>query len=174
MSKINYDLTKIKAIAFDVDGVLSPSTIPLGESGKPMRMVNIKDGYALQLAVKHGYHIAIISGGDCDAVRIRFAALGIKDIFMKADIKINYLKEWMEMHRLSKEEVAFVGDDIPDYEPMSHVGLAVAPADAASEIKAIANYISPVTGGYGVARDLLEEIMKAQDNWMNTAKAFGW
>ncbi len=137
-------------------------------------MVNIKDGYALQLAVKHGYKIAIISGGDCDAVRVRFAALGIKDIFMKCDIKINFMREWMEMHGLKSEEVAFVGDDIPDFEPMKYAGLSVAPKDAAPEIKETATYISPVDGGYGVARDLLEEIMKAQGDWMSSAKAFGW
>lgn len=174
MSKINYDLSKIRAIAFDVDGVLSPSTIPLGESGVPSRMVNIKDGYALQLAVKHGYTLAIITGADSEAVRVRFSALGISDIYMKAGVKINILKEWMAKHGLTPEEVAFVGDDIPDYEPMCHVGLPVAPADAATEIKSVAKYISPVNGGYGVARDLLEEIMKAQDNWMSSAKAFGW
>lgn len=174
MSKINYDLGKIRAIAFDVDGVLSPSTIPLGENGVPSRMVNIKDGYALQLAVKHGYLISIITGADSEAIRTRFSALGISDIYLKAGIKINILNEWMKRHHLAPEEVAFVGDDIPDYEPMRHVGLPVAPADAAPEIKDIAKYISPVNGGYGVARDLLEEIMKAQDNWMTSAKAFGW
>lgn len=174
MSKINYDLTKIKGIAFDVDGVLSPSTIPLDISGKPSRMVNIKDGYALQLAVKHGYKIAIISGGDCDAVRVRFAALGIKDIFMKCDIKINFMREWMEMHGLKSEEVAFVGDDIPDFEPMKYAGLSVAPKDAAPEIKETATYISPVDGGYGVARDLLQQILRAQGKWMTDQKAFGW
>ncbi len=174
MSKINYDLGKIRAIAFDVDGVLSPSTIPLGENGVPSRMVNIKDGYALQLAVKHGYLISIITGADSEAIRTRFSALGISDIYLKAGIKINILNEWMKQHYLAPEEVAFVGDDIPDYEPMRHVGLPVAPADATSEIKDIAKYISPVNGGYGVARDLLEEIMKAQDNWMTSAKAFGW
>lgn len=174
MSKINYDLGKIRAIAFDVDGVLSPSTIPLDENGVPSRMVNIKDGYALQLAVKHGYLISIITGADSEAIRTRFSALGISDIYLKAGIKINILNEWMKQHGLAPEEVAFVGDDIPDYEPMRHVGLPVAPADAAPEIKDIAKYISPVNGGYGVARDLLEEIMKAQDNWMTSAKAFGW
>lgn len=174
MSKINYDLGKIRAIAFDVDGVLSPSTIPLGENGVPSRMVNIKDGYALQLAVKHGYLISIITGADSEAIRTRFSALGISDIYLKAGIKINILNEWMKQHDLAPEEVAFVGDDIPDYEPMRHVGLPVAPADAAPEIKDIAKYISPVNGGYGVARDLLEEIMKAEDNWMTSAKAFGW
>lgn len=174
MSKIDYDLTKIRAVAFDVDGVLSPSTIPLGDNGVPSRMVNIKDGYALQLAVKHGFKLAIITGADSEAVRTRFAALGIDDIFMKAGVKITILKSWMEKHGLSPEQVAFVGDDIPDYECMRHVGLPVAPADAAVEIKEIARYISPINGGYGVGRDLLEEIMKANDSWMTSAKAFGW
>lgn len=174
MSKINYDLSKIRAIAFDVDGVLSPSTIPLSPDGIPSRMVNIKDGYALQLAVKHDLLISIISGANDDAVSLRYGALGIKDIFLRASIKIDILKDWMKRYSLSPEEVAFVGDDIPDYECMQLVGLAVAPSDAAVEIKEIAQYISPVKGGYGVARDLLEEIMKAQNQWMTSAKAFGW
>lgn len=174
MSKINYDLSKIKAIAFDVDGVLSPSTIPLSPDGIPSRMVNIKDGYALQLAVKHDLLISIISGANDDAVSLRYGALGIKDIFLRSSIKIDILKDWMKCYSLSPEEVAFVGDDIPDYECMQLVGLAVAPSDAAVEIKEIAQYISPVKGGYGVARDLLEEIMKAQNQWMTSAKAFGW
>lgn len=174
MSKINYDLSKIKAVAFDVDGVLSPSTIPLSPDGIPSRMVNIKDGYALQLAVKHDFLISIISGANDDAIAVRYGALGIKDIFLRASTKIDILKDWMSRYSLSPEEVAFVGDDIPDYECMKAVGLAVAPSDAAVEIKEIAQYISPVKGGYGVARDLLEEIMKSQNQWMSTAKAFGW
>lgn len=174
MSKINYDLSKIKAVAFDVDGVLSPSTIPLSPDGIPSRMVNIKDGYALQLAVKHDFLISIISGANDDAIAVRYGALGIKDIFLRASTKIDILKNWMSRYSLSPEEVAFVGDDIPDYECMKAVGLAVAPSDAAVEIKEIAQYISPVKGGYGVARDLLEEIMKSQNQWMSTAKAFGW
>lgn len=174
MSKINYDLSKIKAVAFDVDGVLSPSTIPLSADGIPSRMVNIKDGYALQLAVKHDFLISIISGANDDAIAVRYGALGIKDIFLRASTKIDILKDWMRRYSLSPEEVAFVGDDIPDYECMKAVGLAVAPSDAAVEIKEIAQYISPVKGGYGVARDLLEEIMKSQNQWMSTAKAFGW
>lgn len=174
MSKINYDLSKIKAVAFDVDGVLSPSTIPLSPDGIPSRMVNIKDGYALQLAVKHDFLISIISGANDNAIAVRYGALGIKDIFLRASTKIDILKDWMSRYSLSPEEVAFVGDDIPDYECMKAVGLAVAPSDAAVEIKEIAQYISPVKGGYGVARDLLEEIMKSQNQWMSTAKAFGW
>lgn len=174
MSRINYDLKLIKGIAFDVDGVLSPVTIPLHPDGTPMRMVNIKDGYALQLAVKHGYHIAIITGADSEAVRLRFAGLGITDIFLKASQKMPCLETWMEKYNLSPEEVAYAGDDIPDYEVMKAVGLSVAPADAADDIKEIATYISPCRGGEGVGRDLLEQIMRVNGDWMSLSNAFGW
>lgn len=174
MSKINYDLTKIKGIVFDVDGVLSPSTIPLGADGVPMRMVNIKDGYALQLAVKHGYKIAIITGADSEAVKKRFNALGITDVYLKASMKVPVLKEWMAKEGLSPENVAYVGDDIPDYEAMKIVGLSICPADAAIDIKSIAGYISKTNGGEGVGRDVLEQIMRVNGDWLTTEKAFGW
>ena len=174
MSRINYDLTLIKAFAFDVDGVLSPATIPLEESGIPMRMVNIKDGYALQLAIKHGYQIAIITGADSQAIRVRFEGLGITNIYMKAAQKVPILKEWMKQNNLRPEEVVYVGDDIPDIEAMKAVGLAVAPSDAADDVKEIAGYISPIIGGYGVGRDIVEQVMRAKGDWMSSAKAFGW
>ena len=174
MSAINYDLTIIKGVVFDVDGVLSPATIPMDIDGHPLRMVNIMDGYALQLAVKRGLKIAIITGADSDAIRVRYSALGISDIFLKASKKMPILEQWMLDNGLLPENVAYAGDDIPDYEPMQHVGLSVSPADGAVEIKRIAGYISPVNGGYGVGRDLLEQIMRAQNIWMNDSKAFGW
>lgn len=174
MSSINYDLSKIKAVAFDVDGVLSPSTIPLHPSGEPMRMVNIKDGYAIQLAIKYGYKIAIITGADTNALKVRFEGLGVKDIFLKSAVKLPVLESWMRTNLLSADEVVFVGDDIPDIEAMKAVGLSVAPADAAIDVKEIANYISPVIGGYGVGRDVLEQIMRAQKRWLSDKHAFGW
>lgn len=174
MSSINYDLKKIKGIAFDVDGVLSPSTIPLSPEGEPLRMVSIKDGYALQLAVKKGLKIAIITGGNTKAVDVRFRGLGIDDVFLGSSMKLPILQQWMEDNGLSADEVAFVGDDIPDIQAMLHVGLAVAPADAADEVKRVASYISPKQGGYGVGREILEQVMKAQGLWMSDHKAFGW
>lgn len=174
MSKINYDLTRIKGIVFDVDGVLSPSTIPLGADGAPTRMVNIKDGYALQLAVKHGYKIAIITGADSEAVKKRFNALGITDVYLKASMKVPILKGWMDKEGLSPENVAYVGDDIPDYEAMQIVGLSICPADAAIDIKNIAGYISKTNGGEGVGRDALEQIMRVNGDWLTSEKAFGW
>ena len=146
---INYDLTKIRALIFDVDGVLSAETITLHPNGEPMRSVNIKDGYALQLAVKCGLHVAIITGGKTEAVRKRYEGLGIKDIYMGAAVKTKEYAELMEKYNLKPEEVLYMGDDIPDYEVLSLVGLPCCPADAAPEIKAICTYISHRNGGYG-------------------------
>ncbi|WP_459187501.1 KdsC family phosphatase [Parabacteroides sp. APC149_11_2_Y6] len=173
MSSINYDLKKIKAFVFDVDGVLSGEVIPLHPDGDPMRTVNIKDGYALQLAVKKGYQVAIITGGYTEAVKIRFSRLGITHIYMKSAIKVHDFNDFMEKTGLQPEEVLYAGDDIPDYEVMKIVGLPVAPADAAPEIKAISKYISLKKGGDGIARDVIEQTMKAQGHWMSD-EAFGW
>lgn len=174
MSKIDYDLSKIRAFVFDVDGVLSPATVPMGADGMPMRMVNVKDGYAIQLAVKHGYKFAIITGGYSDALALRYKALGVNDVYMGSSMKLPILKKWMEDNRLRPEQVIFVGDDIPDHDCMRYVGLGVAPEDADVEVKRVARYISPVKGGYGVGRDVIEEVMKAQGEWMSTEQAFGW
>lgn len=174
MSSIDYDLRKIKGVVFDVDGVLSPSTIPMGDDGVPRRMANIKDGYAMQLAVKRGLRLAIITGAATEAIKVRYNALGITDVYTGASHKIQVLEQWMAEQGLAPEEVAYVGDDIPDYEVMKTVGLSVAPADAAWDIKSIATYISSADGGYGVARDLLEQLLRAQGLWVLDHKAFGW
>lgn len=174
MSSINYDLKKIKGIAFDVDGVLSTSTIPLSENGEPLRLVSTKDGYAIQLAVKRGLKLAIITGGKTLGVRRRFEGLGIENVYMGASCKLPVLQQWMAAENLKPEEVIFVGDDIPDIPAMQYVGLPCSPADAAPEVKAISLYISRHEGGYGVGRDILEQVMKAQDKWMSDNIAFGW
>lgn len=174
MSKIAYDLRKIRGVVFDVDGVLSPAIVPLGADGNPQRMANIKDGYALQLAVRQGLELAIISGAAGDGLLARFNNLGINEVYLKAGVKRELFEEWMQRHGLTPEEVAYVGDDIPDMECMAMAGLGVAPADACREALSVAGYISPEKGGYGVARDLLEEILRAQDKWPHTDKAFGW
>ena len=174
MSKIAYDLTKIKGIAFDVDGVLSPSTIPMSDDGVPMRMANIKDGYAMQLAVKQGIKIAIITGANTEAIRRRYNTLGINDVFLGAAHKLPVLHDWLIKEGLFAEEVAYVGDDIPDIRVMEYVGLAVAPADAAVDVKSIARFISTRNGGYGVARELIEEVMRARGLWLSSDAAFGW
>lgn len=174
MSGINYDLKKIKGFAFDVDGVLSPTTVPMSSTGEPMRMVNVKDGYALQLAIKLGYKIAIITGGNTEAVRHRYEALGIKDIYLGAEHKINIFKQWIENSGLKREEIAYMGDDIPDLLCMEYAGLACAPQDACHEIRSAASYVSRFDGGYGCVRDILEQTLRAQNHWLKDEKAFGW
>ena len=139
-----------------------------------MRMINIKDGYAIQHAAKLGYPIAIITGGRVEAVRLRFEGLGCSDIFLGASNKIVQWEEFLNRHGLKAEEVMYMGDDIPDYEVMTKCGLACAPADAAPEIKAVAHYISDKKGGEGCGRDVIEQVMKAQGKWMNSSEAYSW
>lgn len=171
---INYDLTIIKALFFDVDGVLSCETVGLSQNGDPMRTVNIKDGYALQLAVKCGLHVAIITGGKTESIRKRYEALGIKDVYLGASVKTKEYDELLRKYSLKPEEVLYMGDDIPDYEVLKLVGLPCCPADAAPEIKAVCKYISHRNGGYGCGRDVIEQVLRAQGKWMSHKEAFGW
>lgn len=173
MSKIPYNLSKIKGVVFDIDGVLSPAVVPLGADGVPQRMANLRDGYAIRTAADKGIKMAIISGSSGSGIVERFNSLGISDVYLKAGVKKDLLLNWMEANGLSPEEVAYAGDDIPDRECMQIAGLAVAPADAAPEIISAAGYVSPCNGGYGVARDLLEEILRAQSLWPLTDVAYG-
>ena len=171
---INYDLKKIKALAFDVDGVLSAETIFMHPDGEPMRSVNIKDGYALQLAVKMGLHVAIITGGKTEAVRKRYENLGVPDVHLGCAVKIKTYEEFLRKYGLKDEEVLYMGDDIPDYEVMRRAGCPCAPSDVAPEIKEVALYISHWKGGYGCGRDVVEQVLKAQGKWLKDEKAFGW
>lgn len=171
---INYDLSKIKTIVFDVDGVLSRQTITLSSTGEPLRTVNIKDGYAIQLAQKLGLRIAILTGGNTEAIRKRYAGLGVEDIFMGCAVKVKTYEEFLQKYGIKHEEVIYVGDDIPDYEVMRLCGCPCCPADACSDIKDISLYISSRNGGDGVGRDVVEQVLRAQGKWLSDAKAFGW
>lgn len=171
---INYDLKKIKAVVFDVDGVLSAETVGMDEQGMPLRTMNIKDGYAIQLAVKMGLRVVIMTGGSSAAICERYLYLGVDDIYMRCAVKIQNYLEFIEKYGLADEEVIFMGDDIPDLEVMRRVGCACCPADACAEVKAVSAYISQKRGGYGCARDVLEQVLQAQGKWLSDAKAFGW
>lgn len=171
---INYDLTKIKAVFLDVDGVLSSQTVSLSSSGDPQRTVNIKDGYAMQHAVKCGLHLAIISGARTESIKLRYEKLGLKDIVLGSSVKILVYNELRDRYGLRDEEIVFMGDDIPDYEVMKQCGLPCCPSDACAEIKSVSKYVSDKKGGDGCVRDVLEQILKAQGLWMHNAEAFGW
>lgn len=171
---IDYDLSKIRAVVFDVDGVLSAETITLSADGEPLRTVNIKDGYAIQLAVKRGLKIAIMTGADVKSIRMRYEKLGVKDIFTGCSVKIKTYDKFLADNGLADEQVIFVGDDIPDYEVMSRCGCPCCPADACPDIKSVSLYVSHVQGGYGVGRDIIEQVLKAQGKWLSDKVAFGW
>lgn len=171
---IEYDLSKITTVIFDVDGVLSENTIPMDLNGNPIRTMNVKDGYAIQLAAKQGLRLAIITGGKCDSIQYRYSKLGVNDIFMGCAVKIEKYREYCRQNNLKDEEVMFLGDDIPDYEIMKVAGCTCCPSDACQEIKEISTYVSPAFGGNGFARDVLEQILKSRGLWLSSAKAFGW
>lgn len=171
---INYDLTLIRAIIFDVDGVLSAETITLSADGEPLRTVNIKDGYAIQLAMKMGLRIAILTGGKTESVRLRYERLGVEDIYMGCAVKIRTYDEFLQKHGLTDKEVMYMGDDIPDMEIMHRVGCPVCPKDACPDIREASLYVSDFRGGYGCGRDVIEQTLRAQGKWMKDEKAFGW
>ncbi len=171
---INYDLTRIRALVFDVDGVLSAETIGMDNTGTPLRTVNIKDGYALQLAVKMGLRVGIISGANTEAVRCRYEGLGIQDIYLGAAVKVTTYEAFRQKYDLLDEEILFMGDDIPDYQVMRLCGCPCCPADAVPEIREACVYVSPLRGGYGCGRDVIEQVLRAQGKWMADEKAFGW
>lgn len=158
----------IKAFAFDVDGVLTDGTLFLMPEGEMVRRMNIKDGYALQLAVKKGYHVVIISGGKSDLVQDRLEKLGINDVYMQVHDKSDVMKQFMHRHHLSKDQVLFMGDDMPDLEVMELCGLPCCPADACEEVKELSYYISSQKGGEGAARDVIEKVLKLNDDWYHT------
>ncbi len=156
---------RVKAFVFDVDGVLSDGNILVTEQGDQLRSFNIKDGYAMQLAVKRGYPMAIITGGRSFGVKRRMEGLGIEDVFLGVSDKTSVLQEWLSGKGLTPEDILYMGDDIPDLDNLKIVGLPTCPADATEEIKAIAGYISFRNGGQGAVRDVIEKVMRLQGTW---------
>jgi 3-deoxy-D-manno-octulosonate 8-phosphate phosphatase (KDO 8-P phosphatase) len=160
-------LKNINTFIFDYDGVLSDGSIITLDDGEAYRTTNVKDGYALQLAVKKGYRVAVISGAEAKGMLKRLKALQIKDIFLGIENKLEVFNNYLMEHDLKAEQVLFMGDDIPDYEIMLKAGIATCPVDAVEEIRKVSNYISNVPGGKGCVRDVIEQVLKIQGKWMN-------
>ncbi len=155
----------ITTFVFDVDGVLTDGSVLVMPNAVLVRRMNIKDGYALQLAIKKSYRVLIISGGESDEVRERLNRLGVYDVFMKVSDKAAVLHQYMIQHQIKHEHILYMGDDIPDLDVLKIVGLPCCPSDAVQEVKAVAKYISPLLGGEGCVRDVIEKTMKLNNDW---------
>ena len=160
--------TPVSTFVFDVDGVLTDGTLFLFPGGEMVRRMNIKDGYALQLAVKKGYRVVIISGGFSELVKERLERLGVSEVFMKVTDKKKVLANYLDQHGISWNQVMFMGDDVPDAEVMQQPGIvACCPADAVTDIRQISHYISSANGGMGCAREVIEKVMRLQGKWQH-------
>ena len=173
MNELNEILSHITTFIFDFDGVMTDGTVFCDFEGHPLRATNVKDGYALQLATKLGYNVAVISGAVCPSMIVRMNSLGVTDVFTGIPNKVLKLNEYMQEKGLKSEEIIFMGDDIPDLNVMQLVGLPACPADAVPEVQKISKFISERFGGKGAVRDVIERVLKVQGKWM-TAEAYAW
>lgn len=173
MNELETLFSKITTFVFDYDGVMTDGTVYSSPDGTPWRATNVKDGYALQLASKLGYKVAVISGAICPSMEVRMNSLGVSDVFTGVPNKVLKLKEYMKRKGLYAEEIIFMGDDIPDITVMKEAGLPACPADASPEVKEISKFISEYPGGKGAVRDVIERVLKVQGKWM-TAEAYAW
>ena len=173
MTNFKEDLIRVKAFVFDIDGVLSLQTISLNGRGIPRRTVNLRDGYAIHLAVRKGYRVGIISGSNAKDYIKRLKSLGVTDVYLNSRVKTEHFNDFCSKYDIKPSDVMFMGDDIPDYGVMKIAGVPVCPADAASEIKNVASYISDRKGGEGCVRDVIEQVLRLHNKWMDK-DAFSW
>ena len=162
-------LKKITTFVFDIDGVMTDGSVHVLETGEHYRTFYIRDGYALERAIQAGYHICVITGGKHEGVRKRLQNLKIQDVFMGSGgkSKLEIYTQWLEDSGISEDEILYMGDDIPDYQVMSRENLyATCPADACEEILGVSQYVSPHNGGRGAVRDIIEQVMRAQEKWL--------
>lgn len=166
-------LIDITTFVFDYDGVFSDGVVYILENGEMIRSTHSRDGYALQLALKKGYRICVITGAYSNGIVERFKKIGIEDVFIGADDKLKVFDEYCRKHALKQEEVLVMGDDIPDYKMIQRAWVSCCPSDAAWEIRSSVDYISIYPGGRGCVRDIIEQVMRLQGKWMNN-DAFHW
>jgi 3-deoxy-D-manno-octulosonate 8-phosphate phosphatase (KDO 8-P phosphatase) len=166
--------SKIRAFAFDVDGVLTDGGILADLNGELYRVFDSKDGMAIRMAVMKGFHMAIITGGRSESIRQRFGSCGIKpeDVYLRSRAKIEDFEDFCTRHGLEPEEVMYFGDDLPDIPVMVACGCGVCPSDAVDEVKEIAGFISTKPGGKGCAREVIQNVLKEQGKWELDVQAY--
>lgn len=166
MSNYKLLLKQIKGFVFDVDGVFTDGQVYLVSGRNFMRSINIRDGFAVQHAIKMGFPVAIITGGNSKAVKKRFEYLGVKDIYMQSSNKIKDYELFRRKYNFENKDLLYMGDDLPDFEIMKLTGLSSCPSDAAHEIQEVAQYISDKKGGDGCVRDIIEQVLRVHDKWL--------
>ena len=160
------EFKKVTTFIFDIDGVLTDSTVILLENGLQSRRMNIKDGLGLQMAIKNGFRVVTISGSHSEPVMERLKKLGIADVKMSVVDKKQFVQDYVASNKLDWQEILYMADDLPDIAVMKMVGLPCCPADAVPEILELSKYISPVNGGFGCVRDVIQKVLKVQDKWI--------
>ena len=165
MGNFKEDIARVEAFVFDVDGVMTDGGIIPTPDGDFIRRYYAKDGYALAYAIREGYKICVISGGRGEMLRRRLEMLGIEDMYLNCMDKIAAIEEFITRYGLNSENVIYMGDDIPDLECMERVGIPVCPADACSEVIEASRYVSEFCGGKGAVRDIVEQVLRSQDEW---------
>jgi 3-deoxy-D-manno-octulosonate 8-phosphate phosphatase (KDO 8-P phosphatase) len=164
MNVLEY-FTTVTTFVFDLDGVLTDGTVLVMNDGLQARKMHVKDGLALQMALKNGYNVVIVSGGYSEPVITRLNKLGVQEVYLNISNKLEFLSNYLEQNNLNWSEVLFMGDDLPDLAVLHKVGTPCCPADAVTEVKRSSKYISPVNGGYGCVRDVIEKVLKLNDHW---------
>lgn len=160
------EFKRVTTFIFDIDGVLTDSTVLLIENGLQARRMNIKDGLGLQMAIRNGFKVLAISGGSSEPVVQRLTKLGLSDVQMSLTDKRKFVQDYITENKLEWEEILYMADDLPDTPLMKMVGLPCCPADAVPEILELSKYISPVNGGFGCVRDVIEKVLRVQDKWI--------
>ena len=166
-------LQNITTFIFDVDGVLTDGSVILDSSGEMIRTMNTKDGFALQHAIKKGYRVCIITGGNSIMVKQRLEYLGIKDVYISANQKLDIFNSYLSENNINANQVLYMGDDLPDYPCIKAAGIGACPHDSAVEIREIANYISHIDGGKGCVRDVIEQTLRLHNKWFDK-DSFKW
>lgn len=167
-------LPKISTLIFDIDGVLTDGIVTIMPNGDQLRSLNSKDGFAIQLAVRKGFKVCVITGGNSENIKMRLAKMGVTDVYLNIAQKIDTYDDIKVMYDLKDEEIMYMGDDLPDYEIMQQVGIPACPQNAAREIRDISKYISDQDGGKGCVRDIIEKVLRAQGKWMTDKSDLTW
>lgn len=165
METLYSSFSKIKAFIFDVDGVMTDGGLTILENGEHLRTFNVKDGWALNKAKKEGVPVAVISAGNGVGVRKRLEYLDIPHVFVGVSSKLEVYESLLVKLSLKDEEIAYMGDDIPDLHVLKRVGLPCCPADAVADIVPICKFVSSKNGGSGAVRELIEKVLRIQGKW---------